>query len=63
MKRIVEKIISQNICYFIDEVKVGGKTLYSITESIKSNSCNFREYDLNMYYSNFQDAVEKLDTL
>lgn len=63
MKRLYEKAVSINMCYFISETVVGGKVLYSIIESIESTCGRFREYDLNMYYSDFNDALRKIDSL
>lgn len=49
--------------YFIEEVKVGGRILYAIMESIGSTCGRSREYDLNMYYSSLDEAMEKLKSL
>lgn len=63
MKRLIKKVVSRNMWYFIDEVKIGGRVLYAIMESIGSSCGRFREYDLNMYYSSLDDAIEKLESL
>ncbi len=63
MKRLIEKAVSRNMWYFIEEVKVGGRILYAIMESIGSTCGRSREYDLNMYYSSLDDAIEKLKSL
>lgn len=63
MKRLIEKVISTNMCYYIGEVTIGGKVLYTIKESIENTCGRFREYDLNLYYSDYNDAIRKLDSL
>ncbi len=61
MRTVLEKYISSNISFAVEEVLIGGKILYAIHEIIGGINGRVRNYDLNLYYSSLDDARAKLE--
>ncbi len=55
--------ISLNLNYFIKETEVSGKKLYSIMQTLQGKGGSTNVYDLNLYYSNLEDARQKMFSL
>lgn len=63
MDEFKSREVSQNMRYFIKEVEIDGKTFYAIMETITGKGGATNSYDLNLYYSNLEEAEKKLESM